>query len=51
MTEPVLLPELDEPPKNGIYAPELSELDLTPEEVAEGNALGAWTDGIPSREA
>lgn len=39
-----LLPELDDQPKNGYWAPELLELVLTPEEMAAGNELGAWID-------
>lgn len=40
----VLLPEMDDQPKGGYYAPELSELELTPEEIAQGNLLGQIID-------
>lgn len=39
-----LLPEMDDQPKNGYYAPELSELNPTAAEMAAGNALGAQID-------
>ena len=38
---PIILPVLDDPPRDGSYAPELSELTLTPEEIAAGNTAGA----------
>lgn len=44
MSEPVELPALDDPPKDGTYAPELIELELTDEEIAAGNALGQAID-------
>ena len=40
-TDPIVMPILDDPPQDGTYAPELSELTLTPEEIAAGNAAGA----------
>lgn len=40
----VLLPEMDDQPKGGYWAPELSELELSPEEIAAGNAMGAAID-------
>lgn len=42
--EPRVLPVLDDPPRAGYFAPELSELELTPEEIASGNRLGAVID-------
>ena len=42
MGEPSVLPVLDDPPKSGGFAVELAELELTAEEIAEGNALGLW---------
>lgn len=44
MSTDKVLPELDEPPRDGTFAPEVSELELTPEEIAEGNRLGALID-------
>ncbi|PYG00149.1 hypothetical protein SAMN05216184_10488 [Georgenia satyanarayanai] len=41
---PVELPVLDTPPKSGTFAPELAELEPTPEEVAAGNELGVAID-------
>lgn len=39
MSEPIVdLPELDEPPKNDYWAPEVSEVEATPAEIAEGNS-------------
>ena len=39
-----ILPELDDQPKSGVYAPELAELDATPEEIEAGNRLGQTID-------
>lgn len=39
-----LLPELDDQPKGGIFAPHLDELEPTEEELAAGNALGKAID-------
>jgi len=39
----VPLPERDEPPKNGFWAPEVLEIEATDEELAEGNRLGDLT--------
>ncbi|UFU03425.1 hypothetical protein LQF12_02105 [Ruania suaedae] len=44
MTDPVVLPPIDDEPKDGTYAPELLELELTEEEIAAGNALGEAID-------
>lgn len=42
--EPIVdLPVLDEPPKNNYWAPEVLDIDATPEEIAEGNRLGDAT--------
>lgn len=41
--EVVDLPELDEPPKNDYWAPEVLDIDATEEEIAEGNRLGDET--------
>lgn len=38
------LPELDDQPKSGVFAPELAELEPTEEEIAEGNRLGQIID-------
>lgn len=43
MSEPIVLPELDEDPKDNYWAPEVSEFDATDEEIAEGNKLGDIT--------
>lgn len=37
------LPELDEPPKGGYWAPEVLDIEATAEEIAEGNRLGDLT--------
>jgi hypothetical protein len=38
------LPELDDEPKDGTYAPEVNEIEPTEEEIALGNALGGSID-------
>lgn len=35
-----VLPDRDTAPKNGYWAPEISEVEPTPDELAEGNRLG-----------
>lgn len=45
MTEYVFdLPELDEPPKNDYWAPEVLDLEKTDEEAKRGNRLGEEED-------
>lgn len=39
-----ILPELDDEPKDGTYAPELLEVQPTELEMALGNALGGSID-------
>lgn len=41
--EAIVLPELDDEPKNGYWAPEVSELELTDDEWAEGEVMGDIT--------
>lgn len=41
--EVIDLPELDEPPKNNYWAPEVLDIEATDEEIAEGNRLGDET--------
>lgn len=41
---PIELPVVDDQPKDGTYAPELLELELTAEEIAAGNRLGVIID-------
>lgn len=43
MTEPEDLPELDTPPKDGVYR-HLEDQELSDQEIAAGNALGAVID-------
>lgn len=38
------LPKMDEPPSGGEFAPEVTELEATPEEIAAGNALAEHVD-------
>lgn len=42
----VELPELDDDPKDNYWAPEVSELELTDEEWAEGEVRGDITRGM-----
>ena len=42
--EPEILPVMDDPPKGGYWAPEVSEIEPTFEEIAAGLALGARID-------
>ena len=43
MTEPVELPQVDEPPRSGVFV-EHDSLELTAEEIAEGKRLGEAID-------
>ena len=42
--EPEILPVMDDPPKGGYWAPEVSEIEPTFEEIAAGLALGSRID-------
>jgi hypothetical protein len=43
MTEPVDLPQLDEPPRSGVFL-DHDDLELTAAEIAEGKRLGETID-------
>jgi hypothetical protein len=43
MSEPVLLPVVDTPPKSGVFV-DADDMALTPEERDEGNRLGREID-------
>lgn len=43
MSDPIDLPAVDEPPRSGVFI-EHDELELTDDEIAAGNQLGAAID-------